>query len=396
MLFTTETGMKPRKLRWLAILLWIVTFGSVQSGPSVWAQAPIFRAVLFYSPTCGHCHYVITEVLPPLLEQYGEQLQIVGVNIANFEGQTLYQSAVEHFAIPNERRGVPTLIVADILLVGSGEIPEQLPSLIEHYLAIGGVDWPDIPGLAEVVQAAEATPEATAEATAETTSNLQPGGPAQPSTNLIDSKSRTALANDFISRFQQDAAGNSLSVLLLIGMLAVIGFVLRRLWRVWQTGTTRLSLARDLNGWRTWAIAVLGLIGLGVSIYMAYVETTHTLAVCGPIGDCNTVQQSPYALLFGLIPIGLLGIVGYAAMLIVWLVWHWGSARFRNLAESTLFGMALFGTIFSMYLTFLEPFVIGATCVWCLTSAISMTLTLFVLAGSVSAYPAPAIQQAPT
>jgi len=25
------------------------------------------RAVLFYSPSCGHCEYVITEVLPPLI-----------------------------------------------------------------------------------------------------------------------------------------------------------------------------------------------------------------------------------------------------------------------------------------------------------------------------------------
>jgi uncharacterized membrane protein len=30
---------------------------------------------------------------------------------------------------------------------------------------------------------------------------------------------------------------------------------------------------------------------------------------------------------------------------------------------------ALVGTAFSAYLTFLEPFVIGASCVWCLTSA---------------------------
>ena len=35
--------------------------------------------------------------------------------------------------------------------------------------------------------------------------------------------------------------------------------------------------------------------------------------------------------------------------------------------------MAAFGVLFSVYLTFLEPFVIGATCAWCLTSAILMT-----------------------
>lgn len=33
--------------------------------------------------------------------------------------------------------------------------------------------------------------------------------------------------------------------------------------------------------------------------------------------------------------------------------------------------------LFSIYLTFLEPFVIGATCAWCLTSAILMTALLW-------------------
>jgi uncharacterized membrane protein len=38
-----------------------------------------------------------------------------------------------------------------------------------------------------------------------------------------------------------------------------------------------------------------------------------------------------------------------------------------------LLGITLFGVLFSIYLTFLEPFVIGATCAWCLASAVTMT-----------------------
>jgi uncharacterized membrane protein len=45
-------------------------------------------------------------------------------------------------------------------------------------------------------------------------------------------------------------------------------------------------------------------------------------------------------------------------------------AAFTRLA---LLGLTAFGVLFSIYLTFLEPFVIGATCAWCLTSAIVMT-----------------------
>ena len=43
--------------------------------------------------------------------------------------------------------------------------------------------------------------------------------------------------------------------------------------------------------------------------------------------------------------------------------------------------MAWFGVLFSIYLTFLEPFVIGATCAWCITSAIVMTLIFWVSTG---------------
>jgi uncharacterized membrane protein len=39
--------------------------------------------------------------------------------------------------------------------------------------------------------------------------------------------------------------------------------------------------------------------------------------------------------------------------------------------------MSLFGVIFSIYLTFLEPFVIGATCAWCLSSAVIITVLLW-------------------
>jgi uncharacterized membrane protein len=41
-----------------------------------------------------------------------------------------------------------------------------------------------------------------------------------------------------------------------------------------------------------------------------------------------------------------------------------------------LLGMTVFGVLFSLYLTFLEPFVIKAVCMWCITSAVIMTLLL--------------------
>ncbi len=120
------------------------------------ASEPVVHAVIFYSPTCGHCHKVLTEVLPPLAEKYGNQLQIIAINVTLEQGQALFQAAQQKYGL--EDGLVPTLIVGDQVLIGSLDIPEQLPGLIEQYEVQGGVGWPDIPGLAEVIPAAYVTP----------------------------------------------------------------------------------------------------------------------------------------------------------------------------------------------------------------------------------------------
>jgi uncharacterized membrane protein len=171
-------------------------------------------------------------------------------------------------------------------------------------------------------------------------------------------------------RIAQDPAGNILAIVVLVGMIVLVGrsaFVFPRLG------------AAPLPAWRDWAVPVLALIGCGVAAYLAYVETAQVSAVCGPVGDCNTVQQSAYARLFGVLPIGVLGLLGYIAILAAWFVRRFGRSRLVDLTALVLLGMTTFGTLFSIYLTFLEPFVIGATCAWCLSSAIIMTL-LFWLA----------------
>ncbi len=107
----------------------------------------VVHAVLFYSPTCGHCEYVINEVLPPLMEKYGDQLQIIGIDVTIPEGQELFRSATQTFNLQSS--GVPFLVVGNTYLIGSVDIPEQFPGLIDTHLAQGGLDFPEIPGLRE-------------------------------------------------------------------------------------------------------------------------------------------------------------------------------------------------------------------------------------------------------
>jgi uncharacterized membrane protein len=324
--------------------------------------------------------------LPPLFEKYGERLQVIGVDTTQPGGQDLYQAAIQRYGIPEERRGVPTLIIGDVVLVGSLEIPRQLPDLIEEHLAQEGVEWPDIPGLVEALAATQPTPDATpAQPTptvtpAPTLPATAPVSPPSSAPALTPTPTRSVLMvteddpPDWRAKLARDPAGNALALLTLLGMALVTSYALVT-WPRTADGSTELAEVEPAT-WQSWAIPFLALLGLGVAGYLAYVETQQVTAVCGPVGDCNTVQQSVYAWLFGLIPIGVLGLVGYAAILVAWGVAHYGNGQLAGLAWMALLVMTLCGTLFSMYLTFLEPFVIGATCAWCLTSAVVMTALL--------------------
>lgn len=322
------------------------------------AQAAVVRAVLFYSPSCPHCHVVMQQDLPPIVERFGDQLAIVVINTATEDGAALYQAAVDAYQIPTNRRGVPTMIVGETVLVGALEIPSQLPEIVETALANGGLTWPAIPGLAEGLPVADEPAPVVASADGNA-ANEPYTVPAQDTTTLLE-------------RLAQDWVGSVLAILVLLGLVGLVIWSIVIVTRPQPGGAQSALRSRS-----PWGIPLLVLIGLVVAIYLAYVEITHTPAVCGPIGECNTVQQSPYATLFGVLPIGVLGIIGYVAIGVAWLVAWRGPAFWRQIATGAVWAFALAGAVFSAYLTFLEPFVIGAVCAWCLTSAVVMALLLW-------------------
>lgn len=376
-------------IRYIA-LFFVIYVSLLSPGMMVEAEEPVVHAVLFYSPTCPHCHKVITEDLIPLLEQYGDRLAILGIDTSTAQGQEIYLTAIDHFQIPDERRGVPTLIVGSTVLVGSYEIPQHFPGVVEIGLSEGGIDWPDIPSLSELIKEVPVETEGDAVdgegieqsqlvIEEDETQGINIAGKdfeltkahqvqdSSNTTNGLIEGLTTAQTMTVTERIMQDKSGNSISILVLFGMVFSV---------IW-VGMKVREAEHVPEKWPNFVIPVLLLIGFGVSIYLGYVEITQTEAVCGPVGDCNTVQQSTYARLFGLLPIGVLGILGYLALLMMWMIQHFGPADWEEPASWVFWGMALIGTIFSIYLTFLEPFVIGATCVWCLTSAIVMTLLLW-------------------
>jgi uncharacterized membrane protein len=114
----------------------------------------------------------------------------------------------------------------------------------------------------------------------------------------------------------------------------------------------------------TAAIRVLALAGIGVSGYLTYVHYAGIEPVCAASGGCERVQSSGYAELAG-VPVALLGLAGYAAILATTFV----GGEASRLAGASL---ALVGAGFSAYLTYLELFVIDAVCQWCVASALLM------------------------
>jgi uncharacterized membrane protein len=112
---------------------------------------------------------------------------------------------------------------------------------------------------------------------------------------------------------------------------------------------------------------VLSTIGLAVASYLTYVHYSGHPPVCTAGGSCLKVQTSVYSKLAG-IPVALMGLIGYIAILASLLVPENETSRFATLA----FTVAGFG--FSAYLTYRELFSIHAICEWCASSAGIMTI----------------------
>jgi uncharacterized membrane protein len=120
-------------------------------------------------------------------------------------------------------------------------------------------------------------------------------------------------------------------------------------------------------------IALLALIGVLISIYMsAYTFGLLGTIACGT-GGCETVQNSPWAKFAG-VPVPLIGLAGYAALLAAALAGLQPRFMDDRRVAAVLVAGGTIGVLFSAYLTWLEYAVIHAWCRWCVVSAILATL----------------------
>jgi uncharacterized membrane protein len=316
-------------------------------------SAPAVRAVLFYQGDAPQSRELLAYYLPALFERYGARLQVSGIDVSQPSGAAAYRAAADPLHLPPQPPEEPLIVAGDRSMVGLLAIAETLG---DNFEAIAGdptaARWPPVPALEgllsdgirdlEMRVASEGVPPSA-------------DSPAQPSSDQPATRDRIA---------------NGLAVVVLVGMIVTLIHSLSRL---------RHRGGKTIGPAATWALPVTLLVGLGISAYTAYTALAHVAPMCGPIGSCAAVQDSEYAKILG-VPMGVLGLVGYSLIFITWLIarsrsphgggWHW-----------LPWAIALFGVFFSLRLTALEPFVIGATCLWCLGSAVSMTITLWLLSG---------------
>ncbi len=119
-------------------------------------------------------------------------------------------------------------------------------------------------------------------------------------------------------------------------------------------------------------LALLEVAGAGVAGYLTYVHWFNKPIACGGLHTCRVVAESSYAWIGG-VPVAFLGLLGYLAILSVSLFWLATGDRFENRPLLLIWGMSLAGFAYSVYLTYVELFVIDAVCIWCASSAIIMT-----------------------
>ncbi len=320
----------------------------------------IVHAVLFNTPGCHDCELIFRQAIAPVREKFGDKFELQTIDIVSLEDVDYLYQAAAVYGLQTEQVDLPLLIIGDSVLVGE-KIISDLPELIEGYLSAGGVDYPQL--LEHTgMQTPEVKPSPTANPSPmQNVASTEPTGFAQSTTNT---------PNGFLP-----------AILVMLMMVVVLAYAVL----VFMRTVLGHSLSNPPGvGRLEWLIPILALLGIGVSGYLAYVETQAVPAVCGPVGDCNAVQSSPYARLLGLLPVGVLGLIGYILILVAWYIQRSPLGNSATWAGFVLFIIAFGGTLFSLYLTYLEPFVIHAVCVWCLTSAVIITLILLLSLGPVT------------
>ena len=120
--------------------------------------------------------------------------------------------------------------------------------------------------------------------------------------------------------------------------------------------------------------ALLSLIGLADALYLTIEHVTGQSVRCTILAGCSAVLSSPYAIVAG-IPLAAVGAAAYFTVFSLAILtlfgYHW-AGKIMQVMVFTMFGL-------SLWLIYLQAFVIREFCQYCLLSA-AITTGLLVVA----------------
>jgi uncharacterized membrane protein len=145
--------------------------------------------------------------------------------------------------------------------------------------------------------------------------------------------------------------------------------------------------------WLQITTLVLAVIGLAISAYETYAHFNGShLAGCsdkaGSTFDCTAVITSPQSMVFGVIPVAILGVVFYVFAIGIFSPWAWRLERLwfitRRDVSLVRLGSMIVGMGFAVYLIYAELVQIGQACEYCsgvhLVTFLLFCITLFSVA----------------
>jgi len=122
-------------------------------------------------------------------------------------------------------------------------------------------------------------------------------------------------------------------------------------------------------------LLIFSIIGLIVSIYLSYSTLSGIPVKCSLLSGCQTVEQSSYSRIFG-IPVAIFGVLFYLTL--IFFVFIRVDKKYQELISKFILYITTLGFLFSIYLTYLELYVIYAICMYCVLSAVASTGLFFI------------------
>lgn len=137
-------------------------------------------------------------------------------------------------------------------------------------------------------------------------------------------------------------------------------------------------------------LLVVALLGFADASYLAIEHYQGVIPPCTIVSGCEVVLTSSYSFIFG-IPVSLLGAVYY--LIVAAGIFSFLESKKTAFLKSALL-LTVFGMLFSLWFLYVQVFILGSYCLYCLGSALTSTI-LFVTACIVVKKFVPRIDQVP-